>query len=78
MKMRVEAQTLQPGDITQSGAKVLAVNVTSKFAWIIFELNDNIFQPAYDRYKMININRPEMVTSFQIHEPKSWNGISHK
>ena len=81
MKMRIEAQQLQPGDIVGSGEVVLGVIIRS-LSWTSKEclVRLNTRDVLWGRYTMINIDRPDdkMVTSFQIHEPKSWNGFSRK
>jgi hypothetical protein len=86
MKMRVQAQQLQPGDIVGSGETVKNIIIRStKWSndkcWIKLENNKGSLRGVlWGRYTMINITRPDgnMVTGFQVHEPKSWNGFSRK
>lgn len=84
MKMRIEAQQLQVGDVVGSGEVVSSVVIKS-IHWpssqMYIELNkgDRIRGAYWRRYTMINIERyTEPVNGFQVHEPKSWNGVSHK
>lgn len=81
MKMRIEAQQLQPGDVVGISQDIVQ-KVEVKPNYVYIELLDDagLRSVKWYRYDIIHIERPDdkMVNSFQVHEPKSWNGISHK
>lgn len=65
MKLRVQAQHLQPGDIVGSGEVVKAVTIRSlrmpsnKVAVTLFKNNQRTVQ--WGKYTMINVERKEKV-----------------
>jgi len=64
MKLKVQAQHLQPGDIVGSGEKVIGVirasiRLDSNKVWVQLEKNDVIRQPCWGKYTLINVERAE-------------------
>lgn len=63
MKLRIQAQHLQPGDIVVgSGEKVLdtiinTVNLPSNKIWVKLETKDSFRCVQWGKYTMINIQR---------------------
>ena len=67
MKLRVQAQHLQAGDIVGSGEKVIGVIAASieldtKHVWVMLEKNNVIRQPCWGKYTMIGVERAEKVS----------------
>ena len=62
MKLKVQAQHLQPGDIVGSGEVVIgvigaSVKLASDKIWLQLEKNGVIRQPCWGKYTLINVER---------------------
>lgn len=64
MKLKVQAQHLQPGDIVGSGEKVIGVirasiRLDSNKVWVQLEKGDIMRQPCWGKYTMISVERED-------------------
>lgn len=68
MKLKVQAQHLQPGDVVGSGEKVksvtkAAVKLPSNKVWVVLEKGPGCRGMQWGKYTLINVERAEKVAN---------------